>query len=66
MADWKEYESQIYEKLVSQFPNFQIKFDEIVRGRYSRVDRQIDVSIRTKVTFKQVFGVVDCKCYSDQ
>lgn len=64
MSDWKEYEKQIHNKLSSKFNDCQIEFDKKIKGRYSQVDRQIDISIKKNVTFRTVFGAVDCKCYS--
>lgn len=64
MATWKEYESQIYLKYKSYFPHCTVRYDDKVKGQFSKVNRQIDVSIRTKIDEFEIFGVVECKHFS--
>ena len=37
-------------------------FDQKLVGRFSRVNRQIDILVRHNVTGVALFGVFDCKC----
>lgn len=60
---WKDYESQIHRKIKSYFPNCAVKYDDKVKGRFSKVDRQIDVSVRATIDGFKIFGVVECKYF---
>jgi hypothetical protein len=64
--DWKKYEEQIYNALCEMADgNAQIEFDASLPGRFSKVNRQVDV--RVKASFGNLTDAtmaVDCKCYS--
>jgi hypothetical protein len=67
---WKQYEAQIAGSLRKQAaPEATIKFDEHgalkLPGRYSLIDRQIDVLVEgTFAGLDDRRMVVDCKCFS--
>ena len=43
--NWRDYEKEIYEYFTQSFPGTSIKYDQKIDGRYSKVERQIDVLI---------------------
>lgn len=43
--DWKQYEDEIFGHFRQEFPNAQITADGKVTGRYSKVERQVDVLV---------------------
>lgn len=51
-------------RLRNEFPGFQIAHDRQLAGRYSKVNRQIDVLLESKVLDYPIRGVVDCKSYA--
>ena len=61
---WKKYEDYISEQFKVCYASCTIQPNRKVTGRLSKVSRQIDISIRTKVESLELFGVVDCKYYS--
>jgi hypothetical protein len=65
---WRDYEDHIYERL-SEWAGDQatVEFDQSIGGRYSRVDRQVDVLISGRfanVTTRDITAAVDCKYYT--
>jgi hypothetical protein len=68
--DWKVYEHQIYELLQAKAKDAQVTFDDQGRqtlpGRFSEIDRQIDVIVRGKFPplGEELVLIVDCKCFS--
>jgi hypothetical protein len=66
--EWKVYEEQLHAQLSAKAVNATVTFDEHGRqrlpGRYSEIDRQIDVIVRGE--FAGLPGehtmIVDCKC----
>jgi tetratricopeptide (TPR) repeat protein len=62
--DWKKYETEIFETFKTAYPNAKIKFDQKIVGRYSKVERQIDVLIEGRIAGKQIKLVIDGKYYS--
>ena len=61
VPDWLTYEqlaTQIYTKLE---PNAVVKHDDRIYGRMSERERQIDVSIRSKVAGHDILVIVDAK-----
>jgi len=42
IMNWKDYEIEILDYFTSQFPNAEIQHNVFIKGRYSKVQRQID------------------------
>ncbi|WBM74787.1 restriction endonuclease [Saprospira grandis] len=61
---WKLYEEKIHQELSLVYKNCDFFFDDRIFGKYSRVDRQIDISIRGNLGGEKILGVVDCKYFS--
>ncbi|WP_075344674.1 restriction endonuclease [Tenacibaculum agarivorans] len=61
---WRKYERQIYQELVNIFTDCEFEFDDKVFGKYSRTDRQIDISIRGNIGGNKILGIIDCKHFS--
>jgi hypothetical protein len=41
--DWREYEKEIFDLLQEEYPEAKISFNQARTGRYSKVERQIDI-----------------------
>jgi hypothetical protein len=61
---WRKYERQIHQELTSVFTDCEFEFDDRIFGKNSRIDRQIDISIRGKVGGNKILGIIDCKHFS--
>lgn len=65
---WRDYEDHIYEKLSEwAAPDAEVTFDQKVRGKFSGIDRQVDVVVKGRfanVTGKEMTAAVDCKYYT--
>lgn len=61
---WKDYEIEIYDYFKTMFPNADISHNVKVAGRYSKVDRQIDILIEDYVAGNRMRIVVDGKYFS--
>jgi hypothetical protein len=61
---WKTYEKQVHRHFVEKYPDEQILFDQKLVGRHSKVDRQVDVLVRSHATGRELIGVFDCKHFS--
>jgi hypothetical protein len=62
--DWKKYEKEIFEALKKNYPNSKITYNQKIVGRYSKVERQIDVLIEGYIAGKKISIVIDGKYYS--
>lgn len=62
--DWKEYETQIFEKFCSEFPNSNVLINQSIPGKYSLVSRQVDILIKSDMIGYELLGVVECKYFS--
>lgn len=62
--DWRKYEKEIYRYFKETFPNTTIKFDQNILGRFSKVDRQIDILIEGNIAGYSLTIIVDCKYFS--
>lgn len=62
--DWELYEEQIFRKLRTDFPDSAITKNDHIKGQFSKVSRQVDISIRGDLTGYEVLGVVECKHFS--
>lgn len=61
---WKDYENAVFEILRSRFPAEKIGVDSMLPGRFSKINRQIDVAGHTSLMGHSMLAIVDCKCYS--
>lgn len=62
--NWKDYELEIYDYFVKTYPNANISFDAKITGRYSQVDRQIDILIEDYVAGSRIKMIIDGKFFS--
>lgn len=62
--EWRQYETQIYEKLKSDFPEINILFNQKVFGHQSKTERQVDVLATGLFMGRKIKLAVECKCYS--
>ncbi|WP_051169877.1 restriction endonuclease [Mesoflavibacter zeaxanthinifaciens] len=61
---WRKYERQIHQELTSVFTDCEFEFDDRIFGKHSRIDRQIDISVRGKIGGNKILGIIDCKHFS--
>lgn len=65
---WRDYEDHIYEKLSTWAgPEARVEFDQEMLGKFSEVNRQIDILISGRfanVTDRDITAAVDCKYYT--
>ena len=64
--NWRDYEKEILEIFINEYPNAQIKHNAHIEGRYSKVNRQIDVLIEDYVAGSRIRIVVDGKCFNSK
>ncbi len=62
--EWKKYEQEIFHYFKENYPDCQVLFDQKIIGRYSKVERQIDILIIGEVAGYSIKIVVDCKSFS--
>ncbi len=62
--DWRKYERRIHEELGKVYKDCEFVFDDKIFGKFSKIDRQIDISIRGEVGGNKILGIVDCKYFS--
>jgi len=62
--DWKKYEKEIFELFSDDFPEAEITHDVIRRGRYSKIDRQIDILIEDYIAGNKLTIIIDAKFFS--
>jgi tetratricopeptide (TPR) repeat protein len=61
---WKNYEKEILKYFQETFPETKISFDKGIIGKYSKVERQIDILIEGEVAGYEIKIIVDCKYFS--
>jgi hypothetical protein len=62
--NWRDYEHAVFKILMDRFPASEIESDQMIPGRFSEIERQIDVAGRSTLMGRSMLGIVDCKCYS--
>jgi len=62
--DWRKYERKIHEELSKVYENCEFEFDDRIFGKYSKINRQIDISIRGEIGGNKILGIIDCKYFS--
>lgn len=60
---WRKYEKEIFNILKDTFEDCHFEFDDLIFGKFSKVDRQIDIAIRGKIGGSEVLGIIDCKYF---
>ena len=61
---WKDYEKEVFNYFQDSYPSCSIKFDQKIKGRYSKVNRQVDILIEGEVADYEIRIVIDCKYFS--
>lgn len=59
--DWKEYEQDIFSHFRQEFPSAKIARNTKVVGRYSKVEREVDVLIEDVLAGFELRIAVDAK-----
>jgi hypothetical protein len=62
--DWKKYEKEIFDLFTNDFPEAEISHDVVRKGRYSKINRQIDILIEDYVAGNKLTIVIDAKFFS--
>lgn len=62
--NWKDYEKEIYHYFKEMYPKTNIRFDQKVLGKFSKVDRQIDVLIESETAGFSFRIIIDCKHFN--
>jgi tetratricopeptide (TPR) repeat protein len=60
----KKYEKEIFETFRQAYPDAKISYNQKVIGRYSKIERQIDVLIEGRIAGKKLRLIIDGKYYS--
>ena len=60
--NWQKYEKKMEECFKQKFPKSKILYDQKRIGRFSQVNRQIDILVIHNENGEERFGVFDCKC----
>ena len=63
--NWRDYEKEIFSYFKDSYPTCTIKFDQRIRGRYSKRSRQVDILIEGEVANYEVKIAIDCKFFTD-
>lgn len=64
--NWKDYEIEIHNYFQRQFPHAQISHNVTLVGRYSKVERQIDILVEDYIAGSRIRIVVDGKFFSQK
>lgn len=63
---WEIYEQEIADVFKHCFPNYKLTHNERIMGKFSEVERQIDISLRSSEEGFDFIGVVECKYYKEK
>jgi tetratricopeptide (TPR) repeat protein len=63
--NWKDYEKEIHKQFQEMYPDAEITHDAKLPGRYSKIDRQIDILIEDYVAGDRIRIMVDGKYFSE-
>ncbi len=61
--NWKDYEKEIYDQFQEMYPTAEITYDAKVLGRYSKIDRQVDILIEDYAAGECITIMVDAKFF---
>jgi tetratricopeptide (TPR) repeat protein len=64
IMNWKDYELEIHKKFQDMYPNAEITHNIKLPGRYSKIDRQIDVLVEEHVVGERIRIMIDGKYFS--
>jgi bacillopeptidase F (M6 metalloprotease family) len=64
MKNGEEYELFVFEKFKSLFKQFDVTYNDKIEGKESKLQRQIDISIRGKIGDTDLLYLVQCKDHS--
>lgn len=64
IMSWKKYEKDILKYFQETYPDTNILFDQKIKGKYSKVSRQIDILVEGEIAGYQIRIAVDCKYFS--
>jgi hypothetical protein len=67
VPEWRHYEDQIFDRLKQRAGDAaDVQFDQYLPGRFSEVDRQMDITVRGMFAPMPhpILAVADCKCWS--
>lgn len=64
MSSWREYEQHIVSVFQEKFPKLSVTPSDHVWGQFSRVKRQVDVSLRGVMADNDLLGVAECKHFN--
>ncbi|MFN7488743.1 MAG: restriction endonuclease [Chryseotalea sp.] len=64
MSNWQEYEKLVFEKFNEKYPDQKIEYNKRLKGKFSKVERQIDILISVKIADSDQYGVFDCKQFN--
>lgn len=62
--EWQEYEELVHSKIELEFSGHEIVYNDKIRGRYSKYQRQVDISINAKFGNDVRLIAVECKYHS--
>jgi hypothetical protein len=62
--NWKDYEKEVHDYFSKTYPNASITYDAKVTGRYSKIERQVDVLIEDDVAGFASKIIIDAKYFS--
>lgn len=62
--NWKKYELEILNYFTDLYPDTLITFDKKIIGKFSKVERQIDIYLEGQIAGYQIKIAVDCKYFS--
>jgi len=62
---WKRFEKAVYEIQKQLAPDSVVKLNDFILGTDSKVQRQVDVSIRRNIAQYSILIVIDCKDYKE-
>lgn len=64
-AKWKRFEQLVGKIQQELSPDATVTIDDKIKGRNSKTNRQIDISVRKNIGQFNILIVIDCKDYSD-
>ena len=64
--NWRKYEKEIYDAFKDAYPELKISFDQLVKGRYSLIDRQVDILAEGYMLDEKIQIAIDGKYYSEK
>jgi tetratricopeptide (TPR) repeat protein len=63
--NWRDYEIEIHEQFQDMYPSARITHNVYLLGRYSKIERQIDILVEDYVAGDRIRIIVDAKYFSE-